>query len=179
MLTSCRFLLTHSFLVTLAVTLALIVQLSSVAKLLGEWRLDGSYKRFALVALIPMFLGFSLFFFVVVVGSLFQLFAPLGGLRTNSRFCSPVKPKPGHHKGMELPHITIQMPVYKEGLKGVIMPTLESCMAAIRYYESQGGTASIFVNDDGMQLVTPDLAEARKAYYEVNRIVSVFMIIYR
>jgi hypothetical protein len=62
------------------------------------------------------------------------------------------------------------MPVYKEGLKGVIMPTLESCMAAIRYYEQQGGTASIFVNDDGMQLVTPDLAEARQAYYEVNRI---------
>lgn len=164
------FLLTHAWVVTAAVTLAVIVQLASVAELLEEWRLDGQYERFALVALIPMFLGFSLFFFVVICGSLFQLFAPLSALRGNSRFYSGAKPKPGNHKGLDLPHITIQMPVYKEGLKGVIMPTLESVMAAIRYYEAQGGTASIFVNDDGMQLVTPDLAEARKAYYEVNRV---------
>jgi hypothetical protein len=80
-----------------------------VGTLLEEWRLDNTYERFALVALIPMFLGFSLFFFVVVCGSLFQLFAPLSGIRGNSKFYSGQKPKPGHHKGMELPHITIQV----------------------------------------------------------------------
>jgi hypothetical protein len=32
-------------------------------------------------------------------------------------------------------------------------------MAAVEFYEKKGGTASIFVNDDGMQLVKPDLAE--------------------
>ena len=62
------------------------------------------------------------------------------------------------------------MPVYKEGLKGVIMPTIESCMAAVRFYEARGGTASIFINDDGMQLVKAELAEARQAYYELNNI---------
>ena len=62
------------------------------------------------------------------------------------------------------------MPVYKEGLKGVIMPTIESCMAAVRYYQDRGGTASIYVNDDGMQLVKAELAEARRAYYELNDI---------
>jgi hypothetical protein len=68
------------------------------------------------------------------------------------------------------------MPVYKEGLKGyvqylrsletsltrdtsVIMPTVESLLVAIRYYEAQGGTASIYVNEDGMQVVPKDLAE--------------------
>lgn len=30
-----------------------------------------------------------------------------------------------------LPHITIQMPVYKEGLEGVIIPTVESLKKAI------------------------------------------------
>lgn len=57
------------------------------------------------------------------------------------------------------------MPVYKEGLKGVVVPTIVSLLSAIKDYESRGGTASIYVNDDGMQLVEPDLAEARKHYY--------------
>jgi hypothetical protein len=62
------------------------------------------------------------------------------------------------------------MPVYKEGLKNVIIPTVTSLIKAIRHYEGQGGTASIFVNDDGMQLVPPDQAEARKAFYELHHI---------
>lgn len=62
------------------------------------------------------------------------------------------------------------MPVYKEGLKGVIVPTMISVMAAIEYYEQQGGTASVFINDDGMQVIQHDLAEARKAYYRENGI---------
>jgi hypothetical protein len=41
----------------------------------------------------------------------------------------------------------------------VIIPTITSLVAAVKYYEARGGTASIFVNDDGMQLVKPDLAE--------------------
>jgi hypothetical protein len=40
----------------------------------------------------------------------------------------------------------------------------------VRHYEEQGGTASIYVNEDGMQLVKPELAEARKAFYELNGI---------
>ena len=62
------------------------------------------------------------------------------------------------------------MPVYKEGLKGVIIPTVTSLMEATKHYERQGGTASIFVNDDGMQLVAEDQAAARKAFYELNHI---------
>jgi hypothetical protein len=57
---------------------------------------------------------------------------------------------------------------------------------AIRYYESVGGTASIFINDDGMQVIDPDVAEyvsnneggykkltihrARRQYYHNNHI---------
>ena len=39
------------------------------------------------------------------------------------------------------------------------MPTVESLLKAIRYYEAQGGSASIYVNEDGMQAVDSDLAE--------------------
>jgi hypothetical protein len=45
-----------------------------------------------------------------------------------------------------------------------------SVLQAIEYYERQGGTASIFVNDDGMQTIEPELAEARKQYYAENNI---------
>ena len=45
----------------------------------------------------------------------------------------------------------LQMPVYKESLRGVIMPTVNSLKTAISRYELCGGTASIFVNDDGLQ----------------------------
>lgn len=128
--------------------------------------MDGSYLRFALLATVPVFAAFSLFFMIVIMGSLFQLFGPLSSVQNNSVFYSAKPPKPGRYKDYELPHVTIQMPVYKEGLKGVIIPTVESCLAAVRYYEMQGGTASIFVNDDGMQLVTPELAEAR--YVELS-----------
>ena len=132
--------------------------------------MDGNYIRFALVATVPVFAAFSLFFMIVIAGSLFQLFGPLSSVQNNSMFYSAKAPKPGRYKDYELPHVTIQMPVYKEGLKGVIMPTIESCMAAVRYYEERGGTASIFINDDGMQLVKSELAEARQAYYELNNI---------
>jgi len=81
-----------------------------------------------------------------------------------------IKPNPKAHRDYELPHITIQMPVYKEGLKGVIVPTMISVLAAVEYYEQQGGTASVFINDDGMQVIHPELAEARRQYYRDNGI---------
>lgn len=40
----------------------------------------------------------------------------------------------------------------------------------MKHYEEQGGTASIYVNDDGMRLVKEDMQEARKAFYELNHI---------
>jgi len=60
------------------------------------------------------------------------------------------------------------MPVYKEGLEAVIVPTIRSIKAAISTYEMQGGSANIFVNDDGMQLIDPEAARARADFYEVS-----------
>ena len=44
-------------------------------------------------------------------------------------------------------------------MNSVVIPTVTSLLAAVKHYEERGGTASIYVNDDGMQLVKPDLAE--------------------
>jgi len=40
----------------------------------------------------------------------------------------------------------------------VIIPTVESLLKAIKYYETQGGTASIYVNEDGLQAIDPEMA---------------------
>jgi hypothetical protein len=69
-----------------------------------------------------------------------------------------------------LPHFTIQMPVYKEGLEGVIIPTVESLKKAITTYERQGGSVNIFLFDDGMQIWDEEEQEIRKAYYDRNNI---------
>ncbi|KAL2065738.1 hypothetical protein VTL71DRAFT_3408 [Oculimacula yallundae] len=164
------FLLLHAGVIGVSVALVVFVEMLCVSKLLTEYRYDGKVIRFALVFTIPIFVMFSLFYFVVIGGSLFQLFGPLTYVRSNSMFYSAKAPKKERYPDLELPHITIQMPVYKEGLGGVIIPTVTSLQAAIAKYEELGGTASIFVNDDGMQTVSADLAEARRAFYEVNGI---------
>lgn len=86
--------------------------------------------------------------------NLFQLFGPVTNLQNNSRYFSAKAPSLAlaYQQGFVPPHITIQMPVYKESLAGVIRPTVTSLKAAISQYELQGGTANIFVNDDGLQV---------------------------
>jgi hypothetical protein len=82
-------------------------------------------------------------------------------MRTNSKYYS-AKPPQRLNRDIHgrLPHVTVQMPVYKEGLHGVIKPTVQSIKQAISTYELQGGTANIFVNDDGSKIIGSDNAYA-------------------
>jgi hypothetical protein len=104
----------------------------------------------------------------VVVSYVFYIVGPSSQAFSNSLYFSG-KP-PARRITGELPHITIQCPVYKESLAGVIDPTVQSLKVAISTYELQGGTASIFVNDDGMQLLDPEMAELRQRYYKNHNI---------
>ncbi|KAJ3896963.1 hypothetical protein F5879DRAFT_1040245 [Lentinula edodes] len=52
-----------------------------------------------------------------------------------------------------LPHITIQYPVYKESLELTIAPSVYSIKKAMQMYARQGGTSSIFICDDGLQMI--------------------------
>ena len=101
-------------------------------------------------------------------GCISQLLGPTNQMRINTKFYSGQKSKPISRN--VLPHITIQCPVYKESLEETIIPTMESVQDAIRTYEMQGGSANIFVCEDGMQVISEKEAERRKQYYEEQRI---------
>lgn len=50
------------------------------------------------------------------------------------------------------------------------MPSINSIQKAMISYARQGGTSSIFINDDGMQLLDDDLREERMRFYENRNI---------
>ncbi|KAL2138007.1 hypothetical protein VTI28DRAFT_7667 [Corynascus sepedonium] len=131
---------------------------------------DGTYLRFALLAACPAQMFVSLFFFQSIVTSLFQMFGPISAVANNSKYYSGRAPRRLDRNQGTLPHVTIQMPVYKETLNGVIKPTVLSLKAAISTYEMQGGSANIFVNDDGMQLISEEDAQARRDFYDEHNI---------
>jgi hypothetical protein len=131
---------------------------------------DGKLYRLALLAVTPCQIFVSLFFMQIIVVNLCQLMGPTRQLAMNTKFYSGRAPPQINRNTEVLPHVTIQMPVYKEGLVPVIMPTVHSLKAAISTYELQGGTANIFINDDGMQLLPANEAKARRDFYEEHSI---------
>ncbi|KAK4232962.1 glycosyl transferase family group 2-domain-containing protein [Achaetomium macrosporum] len=167
------FILTQSIIVGLAFCLIIATTAGTVREVLMQVRMLGDigYNRFAMLAMTPMSVAFCLFFFAIIVNALFQLLGPIKDIRQgNSRFFSSVKPQLKNHPDMKWPHITIQMPVYKEGLRGVIKPTVDSLLPAIAHYESLGGTASIVVAEDGFQILEPELADLRRKFYQQHGI---------
>ncbi|KAL2353394.1 glycosyl transferase family group 2-domain-containing protein [Cryomyces antarcticus] len=105
-----------------------------------------------------------------LAGNIAQLIGPIAQMNSNTKFYSGMGPKRLRRDNGPLPHMTIQCPVYKEGLTSVIAPTIMSVKAAISTYEMQGGTANIFINDDGMQLLSPEDAQARQDFYDEHNI---------
>lgn len=99
------------------------------------------------------------------------IIGPIKQLTENTKYYSGKPPQRlQRSRAGGLPHVTIQMPVYKEGLEGVIMPTIRSMKAAMSTYEMQGGTCNIFINDDGMQLIPEDERLARQEFYDEHNI---------
>ncbi|KAF5522052.1 hypothetical protein CGCA056_v006763 [Colletotrichum aenigma] len=158
--------LTSSMIVALALGLSIACLGLGYRNLALQSTIDGDYTRWALVAVTPATIFISLFFFLTISTIIFQLFGPISGVNANAKNYSGKPPRRLSPSAGELPHVTIQMPVYKEGLNSVIKPTVLSLKAAISTYEMQGGTANILVNDDGMQLIDEDEAQARREFYE-------------
>ncbi len=103
-----------------------------------------------------------------VAGCAAQLLGPISQMTENTKYFSGRAPR--RIRSPVLPHVTIQCPVYKEGLHSVIEPTVKSVKDAISTYEMQGGTANIFVNDDGMQLISEEDAQTRRDFYDEHNI---------
>jgi hypothetical protein len=89
-------------------------------------------------------------------------------MQVNSKYFSALLPP--RLQNRPLPHVTIQCPVYKEGLATVIAPTIKSIKKAISTYELQGGSANIFINDDGLQLLNEEERHARIDFYNDHSI---------
>ena len=165
-----RVVLFHSILI--ACTLVLLM-----AAIGGGWRqiakeigMDKSMLRLAFAAVVPLQLWLGLFFMQSIVVGVAQIIGPVGQTNANTKFYSGTPPTRIREPGRRLPHITIQCPVFKEGLHAVLMPTIRSLKAAISTYEMQGGSANIFVNDDGMQLLSQKEAQMRQDFYDENNI---------
>lgn len=151
--------------VLVSITMALILTTLGAGgrALASEVPVDGDYTRLLLLLLTPLQIFFTLFFAQVIVGCLAQMFGPVRQMQENSKFYS-ARPPP-RIQGRALPHITIQCPVYKEGLASVIAPTVKSIKQAISTYELQGGSANMFVNDDGLQIIDEEERKARIEFY--------------
>ncbi len=96
-----------------------------------------------------------------------MILGPIAQMQSNSLYYSG-KASPRLPINAKLPHVTIQMPVYKESLEGVLAPTIESVNKAIATYELQGGTANLLISEDGMQLLNDEERTKRLEYYDVH-----------
>ncbi|KAK0612461.1 glycosyl transferase family group 2-domain-containing protein [Bombardia bombarda] len=155
--------LQNTWLVSITLVLVTVSLGAAFRALAIEVSVDGSYLRLTLVALFPVQIFFTLFFGQVIVGCLAQIFGPIRQLTINSKFYS-ARPPP-RLQSATLPHVTVQCPVYKEGLNGVIAPTVKSIKQAMSTYELQGGSANMFINDDGLQLISEEDRRARIEFY--------------
>lgn len=106
-----------------------------VKVLLTEYALDGDPRRFALLITMPVIYCVSIvsscpsypvamtdlyhfqFFCLQLVGNLTLIFGPVAQYHENSMYYSAIKPEPNPEVDNNLPHITIQLPVYKESLE--------------------------------------------------------------
>ncbi|KAI1784473.1 glycosyl transferase family group 2-domain-containing protein [Ganoderma leucocontextum] len=154
----------------LGVALSIFFIASGIAILLEESRLDGTWARFALLVTTPFLLCVSLFFSMQIVTDISYILGPVAQYHENSKYYSAVKPAPNKLVDTNLPHITIQMPVYKESLNETIAPSVYFLKKAMQTYARQGGTSSIFINEDGMQLLSEEERQARIAFYADHNI---------
>ncbi|KAI1392627.1 glycosyl transferase family group 2-domain-containing protein [Hypoxylon trugodes] len=160
--------LLNACLISMVIILVVLTLGAAWRQLAIEITVDGNYARLGLVCLLLIQVFFSLFFAQVMVGCLAQMFGPIRQLTVNSKYFSAIPPP--RLRTPTLPHVTVQCPVYKEGLQAVIQPTVRSIKQAISTYELQGGSANLFINDDGLQLISEEERQARIDFYSDNSI---------
>jgi len=90
-----------------------------------------------------------------VTAMVFKCFIPKKAFLANTKYCSIIPETKSENA--EWLDVTIQIPVYKESLHEVLMPTLKSCLASRDYYHAKSGArCNIVVCDDGMMAFLKD-----------------------
>ncbi|KAI3615813.1 hypothetical protein WG66_010314 [Moniliophthora roreri] len=150
--------------------LALYFITSGISVLVEEYILDGVASRFALIVVLPVIYAVSIFFCLQLVGNLSLIFGPVAQYHENSVYYSALPPPADPEVDNNLPHITIQLPVYKESLELTIAPSIFSIKKAMQTYARQGGTSAIFVCDDGLRLISEKDRNERIQFYANHNI---------
>ncbi|KAI0728334.1 glycosyl transferase family group 2-domain-containing protein [Fomitopsis betulina] len=153
-----------------AAALSIFFLMSGINTMIEESVLDGTYNRWALCVTIPFLFCVSLFFSSQIVANVSFIIGPVAQFHENSKYYSAIPPVPNKLVDSNLPHITVELPVYKESLKETIGPSVYSLKKAMQTYARQGGTSSIFVHDDGLQLISEEERQARVAFYADHNI---------
>ncbi|KAG2365953.1 glycosyl transferase family group 2-domain-containing protein [Suillus spraguei] len=143
---------------------------TGISMLLEESMLDGQWTRFCLLITCPLLFCVSLFFSLQIIGNIGMIIGPVSQYYENSRYYSAIKPEEDKDVDSSLPHVTIELPVYKESLDQTIGPSVYSIKKAMRTYARQGGSSSIFVHDDGLQLISEEERAERIAFYADHNI---------
>lgn len=101
--------------IMVGLTLTLLVAALGLGwrNLAQEVSVDGKYLRLALLVVTPCQVFVSLFFMQIIITNLAQIFGPISQMTSNSKFFSGQAPKRLNRNNGYLPHVTIQMPVYK------------------------------------------------------------------
>ncbi|KAG6885801.1 hypothetical protein C0993_009561 [Termitomyces sp. T159_Od127] len=154
----------------LGLAFAVFFILSGLAILLEEYLLDHNAIRFVLFVTAPFLFCVSLFFALQIVSNVSFVLGPVAQYHENSRYYSAIKPESNTEVDSQLPHITIEMPVYKESLEETIAPSVFSLKKAMQTYARQGGTSAIFVHDDGLQIIDEAERQKRIAFYANHNI---------
>jgi hypothetical protein len=102
-----------------------------------------------------------------IISSIMKCFIPAKAFKTNTKYSSIIPEKaPPNATWLD---VTIQIPVYKESLKEVLMPTLNSCMEARDHYVKEtGARCNIVVCDDGMMAMLRDNFPAAEMLWKVS-----------
>ncbi|ORY80976.1 putative glucans biosynthesis glucosyltransferase H [Protomyces lactucae-debilis] len=141
---------------------------TEVHEVMLQIKAEGNYMSIGIILYFPLLFFFSSFFAYLICCLILQLIGPISQLNINSKYYSGQAPVLKQHH--DLPHITVQCPVYKEDLEQVLAITMQSVGEAIKTYELQGGTASLLVCEDGLQLLSPAEKQRRIAYYKMQGI---------
>ncbi|CDO70156.1 hypothetical protein BN946_scf185009.g7 [Trametes cinnabarina] len=154
----------------LGVAMSIFFIESGVGILAQEVLLDGDYTRLALLVTTPFLFCVSLFFALQIIINVSFVLGPVSHYHENSKYYSAVRPAPNKLVDTNLPHVTIEMPVYRESLTKTIAPSIYSLKKAMQTYARQGGTSSIFVHEDGLQMISEEECQARIAFYEDHNV---------
>ncbi|THV05223.1 hypothetical protein K435DRAFT_745439 [Dendrothele bispora CBS 962.96] len=154
----------------IAAAFAIYFVSTGIKTLLQEYARDGETLRFALCSTIPFTICIGLFFCTQMILGLAMLFGPTSQYQKNSLYYSAIKPPPNPDTDRNLPHITIQMSVYRESLEKTIEPTISSIKKAMKTYARQGGSSSIFICDDGLSTLGEEDIAKRIAFYAMHDI---------